>query len=136
MVVSRIALFAIVLFAILYGVALVVDARIEGDVVSAQQAVNYLLSRYLPIMAVVLVVFTVFGRLQEQRPFVCALLVIVLEEIIGAAHLYCWSLIHGFGWPPLSSPLWWLDYVSLIGTAMMGTAIGLWLRRKAIVGRG
>lgn len=119
--ISRIILFAIVLLVLRVIVSAVVAGPGAGEELSAQIVLGYLTS-YLLDAVVVIAVFTTLARVQARSPYMHALSVVVLQELLGAALSF---VIVGAGF---SSPLWLIDYVVLAVSVVVGTEIGRRLR--------
>lgn len=119
--IPRVLAFAVVLLALRVVASIVVADPVANEAVNAEVMLKYLL-RYLLDAVIVIAVFAKLARMQLQSPYVHALLVAVLQELLGAA-----LLLATVGSHP-SSPLWWLDYLVLILSILAGMAIGQRLR--------
>ena len=121
----RIVLFAIVLLILRATVdAVFGEPPAANEELTARIVLRFLLLRYLPDALVVITVMAILARMHGSLPYVQALSVLVVHELLGAAFLFA------IGWTVPQSPFWRLDYLVLIVSAAIGTAIGIQLRRR------
>jgi hypothetical protein len=123
----------IVVFAVtLLGLRLLVGSLLGNELVAGPPAggeiVRFLLFRYLPDATAIMVVLAAYGRLQGRLPYLGALLVVLVEELLANALLLGTVLWYGFDWPSPTQPFFWIDPMVLILSAVFGTAIGARLR--------
>lgn len=123
--ISRIILFAVVLLVLRVGVSIMAGGPEPGEELTGRVVFGFLLKRYLPDALVVIAVLMSLARVQIRLPYVHALAVVVLQELLSAV------LLFATGWNAPSSPFWLLDYVVLIVSAAAGTAVGIRLRAIA-----
>lgn len=123
--IARILAFAIVLLVLRVVASFVVADPVTSEVVNAEVVLKYVL-RYLLDAAIVIAVFARLAQVQVQSPYLHAFIVVVLQELLGAALLFA-----TVGSRP-SSPLWWLDYLVLVLSVLAGMAIGQRLRRNGV----
>lgn len=123
--IPRIFGYAIVLLVLRIVASFVVADPVTSDAVNAEVLVEYLL-RYLLDAVILIALFTRLAQVQFQAPYVHAFLVAVLQEVLGGALLFATVGSH----PP--SPLWWLDYLVLLLSVLVGTAIGQRLRGRSV----
>jgi hypothetical protein len=77
---------------------------------------------YVPYALVVIAVLAIFVRGLARFPYLNALCVVAVSELLGRL------ILSVAGWTAPSSPFWPLDYVVLLLSAVVGTAIGVRLR--------
>jgi hypothetical protein len=123
----------VIKFALLLFVIRVLLASLQsGPNLDAEITRTYVLSAlawmYLPDALVVILVLAIFARVQMRMPYVHSLSLIALNELLAWAVLFVAGLAVGI--VPSSSPLWPVDYVVLIVSATIGTAIGISLRGR------
>ncbi len=111
-------------------VSVVVAGSETSEELNAQVVLRYL-TGYLLDAGVVIAVFTRLARVQVQSPYVHAFLVVVLQELLGAALLLSAALLFPIIGTTPPSPLWLLDYVVLAVSVVVGTEIGRRLRVMA-----
>lgn len=119
--ISRIFLFAVVLLVLRVAASAVVSGFVPGEELSSQVVLRYALG-YLLDAAVVIAVFARLARVQVFSPYVHALFVVLLQELLGAA------LSMAIAGTVSPSPLWPLDYFVLVVSVLVGMEIGRRLR--------
>ncbi|MGH8033166.1 MAG: hypothetical protein ACREO8_12590 [Luteimonas sp.] len=116
--IRRIFAFAIVLLVLRIVASFVAADPVTSEAINAEVALKYLL-RYLLDAAIVIAVFARLAQVQVQSPYIHAFLVVMLQELLGAALLF--ATVGSSS----SSPLWWLDYLMLVLSVIAGTRLGL-----------
>jgi len=119
--ISRIITFAIILLILRVAVSFLVAGFATGEELSMRTVLNYSLG-YLVDATVVIAVFAKLARVQVKLPYVHALLVVVLQELLATA--LTTAIVGNFA----SSPLWPVDYFVLVLSVLAGMEIGRRLR--------
>lgn len=115
--IPRIIAFAVILFVLRLAVSAVIGFVTGGS--ETQTVLQYVLE-YLLDAIIVIAVFAKLAKVQVQRPYAHAFLVVVLQELLGIAlTVAIFKKI-----PP--SPLWPLDYFVLA----LSVLAGMWLGQK------
>lgn len=119
--ISRIVFFAIVLLVLRIIASALVVSPGEGDELTLQVVLRYLMG-YLLDAAVVIAVFTRLARVQARLPYIHAFAVVFLQELLSVA------LMLAIGLDNPQSPLWLLDWIVLMTSVLLGTELGRRLR--------
>lgn len=122
--ISRVIVFALVLLVLRVVISALMAGSPASEELGVQDVFKYLIG-YLLDAIVVIALFARLARIQVQSPYIHAFLVVILQELLAIALL----LVIG-GINPLS-PLWWVDWIVLVVSVLLGTEIGRQLRARA-----
>ncbi|NMW23737.1 hypothetical protein HFP05_04805 [Rhodanobacter denitrificans] len=121
--ISRIVIFAVILLTLRTLVSAGIEGLLTNDGASAQILAKYSIG-YIFDGFIVIFVFAKLAQIQVRFLYTHVLLIIVLQEILGAALLYAIGLTN----PP--SSLWLVDWAVLVVSVLIGTEAGRRLRER------
>ncbi|WP_394540693.1 hypothetical protein PRJ39_09195 [Lysobacter enzymogenes] len=121
--IRRVFVFALALLALRVAVSFVAAGIPAENEAGAQLIIQYFSAYVLDAIAVVAVIARL-AKVQLQSTFLHVFLVVLLQELLGAAFL---SLM---GWSNPRSPLWLLDWIVLAAAALLGFWVGRRLRAE------
>lgn len=119
--ISRVVLFAVVLLVLRTLASAVIEGLLTNDGTSVHILVKYTIG-YIFDGLVVILVFMKLARMQVRLLYVHVFLIVILQELIGAALLYAIGVANP------SSPLWLVDWFVLIASVLFGTEAGRRMR--------
>jgi len=117
----RIVVFSVILFVLRVLVVVVIEGLFTNVEATAQ--IFYKLSiEYICGGLVVFFVFRKLAQIQVRLLYVHVFLIVIIQELIGTA------LLHAIGSNNPPSPLWFVDWVVLAVSVLLGTEVGRRLR--------
>jgi hypothetical protein len=83
------------------------------------------IANYLAEAVLLSLIFAWLGSVQSKLAYLHALAVVVVHELLGIA------LLQALGADRSESPLWFVDWIIVIGAALLGAGIGRKLRARS-----
>ncbi|MCE7032888.1 hypothetical protein LY625_09735 [Lysobacter sp. GX 14042] len=114
---ARILKFALLLLVLRVAISIVLESGVMPDQSEMQVFVAYSLGRVIEAIVIILL-FAKFARMQKRLPYIHAASIIVAHELIGTL------LLLVIGVSRSDSPLWWVDWIVVVVSALVGTRIG------------
>ena len=128
----RIVVFAVVLAALRLAVSALLGESLAAGPPTGRELARFLFVYFVPDGLAVTTVLAVYGRLQERRPYLGALLVVLLNELLAYALLLGTVLRYGLDWPT-THPLFSWVYLGVLTLSWIGgTAPGIRLRQRSL----
>lgn len=119
---TQILKFAVLLLALRTAISAVVESGVMPDQPEVQVFVRYIFGYVIEVIAITFI-FTRFARIQERLPYIHAAMIVVAHELMGI------GLLLAIGVSRSDSPLWLVDWIVVVVSALMGTEIGRRLGR-------